>query len=77
MDDGNIRDFQLRTTMNSLGNLAKKSGLFRCQRSYYVNPGHIIALRKDANDMISAELDTPGTSIPVSRTYYHELSEKL
>lgn len=77
VEDGNVRDFQLRTTMNSLAALAKKNGLFRCQRSYYVNPAHIIALRKDANDMISAELDTPGSAIPVSRNYYHELSEKL
>ena len=52
-------------------------GLFRCQRSYYVNLSHIVALRKDPNDIISAELDVPNITIPVSRKVYHALSARL
>lgn len=76
--DGDVvKDYTLRSSMSAISPLAARFGLFRCQRSYFVNPAHIIALRKDANDMYSAELDVPGHVISVSRNKYPELSRLL
>ena len=76
--DGDVvKDYTLRSSMSAISPLAARFGLFRCQRSYFVNPTHIIALRKDLNDIYTAELDMPGHVIPVSRNKYSELSRLL
>lgn len=77
LDNGKLKVYSLRSTMRAIEPLMEQSGLFRCHRSYYVNTAHIVAVRKDPNDMISAELDVPSLTIPVSRKVYHALSERL
>ena len=77
LDNGKVKSYSLRTTMRAIAPLMEQFGLFRCQRSYYVNLSHIVALRKDPNEVISAELDVQNISIPVSRKVYHALSERL
>jgi hypothetical protein len=72
-----VRDYTLRTSMTAITPLADRFGLFRCQRSYFVNPTHIVALRKDVNDIYTAELDVSGLIVPVSRNKYPELSRLL
>lgn len=73
-DEGRIKEYQLRASMSSVENMVTREGLFRCHRSYYVNPSHIKALRKDKYNQISAEMDTAGVTVPVSRTAYGRLS---
>ena len=77
MDNGKEKEYTLRTTMAAISPLLEQSGFFRCHRSYFVNVSHIVALRKDPGDVISAELDVPQRVIPVSRRLYHALSEKM
>lgn len=77
LDGGKVKRFSLRSTMQALGPLVEQYGLFRCHRSYYVNLSHIVAVRRDAGDMISAELNVPGEIIPVSRRVYHTLLERI
>lgn len=77
LDNDRVKDYQLRTSMTAIAPLMEKHGMFRCQRSYYINPRHIVALRKDANELISAEIKATGLSIPVSRKVYQELSARL
>ena len=77
LDNGKLKVYSLRSTMRAIEPLMEQSGLFRCHRSFYVNTAHIVALRKDPNDMITAELDVPSLTIPVSRKVYHALSERL
>lgn len=77
VDGDKVKSYTLRTTMASLAPLAESFSLYRCQRSYYVNPSRIVALRKDPSDMYSAELDIPGIVIPVSRNRYSQLSRML
>lgn len=77
LDNGRVKDYQLRATMAGIESLVQKYGLFRCQRSYFVNPAHITALRKDVNNMITAELDADGYVIPVSRALYKDLTHLL
>lgn len=77
LDSGKVKDFALRSTMQAIAPLVEQVGIFRCHRSYYVNLSHIVAVRKDAGDMISAELNVPDQIIPVSRRVYHTLLEKI
>lgn len=77
LDGGKVKRFALRSTMQALAPLVAQYGLFRCHRSYYVNLAHIVAVRRDAGDMISAELNVPGETIPVSRRVYHTLLERI
>lgn len=77
LDGSIVKEYQLHTTMNALRESVEKYGLFRCQRSYYVNIAHVSSLRKDPNDVISVELDCGGINVPVSRNLYMELAAKL
>lgn len=76
-DGENVKSYTLRTSMASIAPLVERFGLYRCQRSYFVNTQHIVALRRDANDIYSAELCVPGIIIPVSRQKYSKLSSIL
>ena len=77
LDNGKVKNYSLRSTMRAIAPMMEQFGFFRCQRSYFVNLSHIVALRKDPNDVISAELDVQNITIPVSRKVYHALSERL
>ena len=77
LDNGKVKDYLLRATMNSIAPLVEPHNLFRCQRSWFVNLSHVVALRKDPDDMITVELDAEGISIPVSRAVYRDLSARL
>lgn len=83
-----LRDYQLRNSMKAIEPLLAKHGITRCQRSYFINPKHVTALRKDKEGVILAELDTAALQernltssamriIPVSPRYYDELSKML
>lgn len=74
LDSGVLKDYQLRATMTSIETVATKAGLFRAHRSFYVNPSHIKALRKDSNGVFIADMDAEGVMIPVSKRVYPELS---
>ena len=77
LDNGKVKEYVLRSTMSAIEPLMNRFGLFRCHRSYYINTTHILALRKDPYDMISAELDVQNLKIPVSKRLYHALSDRL
>lgn len=73
-----LKSYQLRNTMKALEPLLTKNGIIRCQRSYFINPHHVTALRKDKDGIIVAELDQPDVpTIPVSPKYYDDLSKML
>lgn len=46
LDNAQVKDYQLRSSMTAIEPVMTKAGLFRCQRSYYINPSHIKADRK-------------------------------
>jgi len=76
-DDNMAKDYLLRTSMSSITPIANKYSLFRCHRSYFINPSHIKAVRRDKPDTVIAELDAEGLTVPVSRVYYKELTQLL
>jgi len=73
-----VKDYQLRNTMKALEPILHKHGIIRCQRSFFINPRHVTALRKDKEGLIVAELDIRDLRpIPVSPNYYDNLSKLL
>lgn len=78
MEGERVKDYQLRNTMKTLEEQLLKHGIIRCQRSFFVNPRHVRALRKDKEGLIVAELDIrEARPIPVSPNYYDNLSRLL
>lgn len=73
-----LKEYQLRNTMKALEPQFRKHGIIRCQRSFFINPRHVTALRKDKDGLIIAELDVRNArTIPVSPNYYDNLSRLL
>lgn len=78
LDGERVKDYHLRNTMKALEPILTRHGIIRCQRSFFVNPKHVKALRRDKEGLIIAELDIPDTRpIPVSPNYYENLSRML
>ena len=78
LDGDRIKDYSLRNSMKAIEELMGRHGMVRCQRSFYINPAHVKALRREKEGIIVAELDVPNTrTIPVSPKYYDELSKLL
>lgn len=78
LDGDQVKNYQLRATMKKIEESLTTNGLIRCHRSYFVNPRHIHALRKDKDNYIYAEIDNIARSeIPISKKYYEAISERL
>ena len=78
LENERIRKYQLRNSMKSFEADAKKHGLVRCHRSYYVNPRHIKVLSRDKEGVIYTEFTIDGVErIPVSKQYYDQLADLL
>lgn len=78
LDNGKIKDFELRSSMRSLEDILKRHGLVRCHRSFFLNAAHVDLLKKDANGYALAQLDQEGAKeIPVSKRYYQTVTALL
>jgi len=78
LDGQQLNEYMLRRSMKSVEPLCAEYGLLRCHRSYYVNPMHIKALRKEREGVIVAELDVETVgNIPVTKRYYDDLSSHI
>ncbi len=78
LENDRIKKYQLRNSMKSFDAEAKKHGLVRCHRSYYVNPRHIKVLSRDKEGIIYSEFTIDGVKrIPVSKQYYDQLANLL
>lgn len=76
--DGNVaKNYLLRSSMNSVEEMVSKAGLIRCHRSYFVNPAHVTAVRREANGAITAEIKNTSGTVPVSKKKYEELSDRI
>lgn len=72
------KTYDMRCSMKSVEDVCEGNGIMRCHRSYFINPKHIKALRKDKENAIVAELDTgDDTLIPISKRYYDPLVQVL
>ena len=72
------KSYELRSSMKRIEEVCAANGILRCHRSFFVNPKHVKAVRKEKENNIVAELDTPDLApIPVSKRYYEELVKAL
>ena len=72
------KTYEMRSSMKRIEETCLANGILRCHRSFFINPAHVKALRKDKENAIVAELNIPGeTPIPVSKTYYEDLVKVL
>ena len=78
LDNGKVKDFELRSSMRALEEVLQRHGLVRCHRSFFLNPAHVEMLRKDAVGYALAQLDREEVKqIPVSKRYYEALTALL
>ena len=78
LDNGNVKDYTLRSSMLALEDVLTKHGLVRCHRSFFVNPIHVDMVRKDEIGFALAVLNREGLKpVPVSRRYYDSLTTIL
>ena len=78
LDNGQVKDFTLRSSMLALEDVLAKHGLVRCHRSFFVNPIHVDLVRKDEIGYALAVLNREGVKpVPVSRRYYENLTAIL
>lgn len=78
LENDRVRVYQLRNSMKSFEADARRHGLVRCHRSYYVNPRHIKVLSRDKDGIIYTEFTREGVGrIPVSKQYYDSLADML
>lgn len=76
-ENDRVRDYSLRSSMKALDEICQENGLVRCHRSFYINPAQVKVLRKDKDGIMYAEMNADVRHIPVSKTYYGQLSEML
>lgn len=78
LDNGKVKDYELRSSMRALEEILQRHGLVRCHRSFFVNAAHVDLLKKDANGYALAQLDQHGVkNIPVSKKYYDAIVSLL
>lgn len=78
VDGDTVRNYLMRTSMRAIEGLCQKGGLLRCHRSFYLNPQHVKALRRDRAGVILAELDLAGQrEIPVTKRYYDQIAAAI
>jgi len=74
LDNGKVKDFELRSSMRALEEVLQRHGLVRCHRSFFVNAAHVDLLKKDVNGYALAQLDQEKVkNIPVSKKYYDSI----
>ncbi len=65
--------YMLRNTLRTLEEELKEEAIIRCHRSWLVNIEKVKLIRREKEGLL-LELDsTPPSSVPVSRTYMHEV----
>jgi hypothetical protein len=68
-----VTKFMLRNTLRTMEDELKQESVIRCHRSYLVNIGKVKLIRRE-KEGLTLELDsTPASTVPVSRTYMHEV----
>jgi DNA-binding LytR/AlgR family response regulator len=68
-----VTKFMLRNTLRTMEDELREELVIRCHRSYLVNIERVKLIRRE-KDGLQLELDsTPPSTVPVSRTYMHEV----
>lgn len=75
--NGKVKRYLLRNTLKNLENQFIDTPVGRCHRSFLVNFGRVIVMRRDKEGLF-LELDAEGEKdIPVSKSYREKVGEKF
>jgi len=70
---GSLKRFMLRNTLRNLEEEFIEQAIVRCHRSWLINIEKVKLIRREKDGLL-LELDsTPASSVPVSRTYMHDV----
>ena len=73
VDDGAVRNFVIRNSMKGIDRTCLEHGMYRCHRSFYVNPVHIKSIIREEK-VSYAELDVPEIRmIPIAKSCVENL----
>lgn len=70
---GKLNRFMLRNTLRTLEEELKEEAIIRCHRSWLVNIGKVKLIRREKEGLLLELESTPASSVPVSRTYMHDV----
>jgi hypothetical protein len=70
---GKLSRFMLRNTLRALEEELKEEAVIRCHRSWLVNIEKVKLIRREKDGLLMELDSTPPSSVPVSRTYTHEV----
>lgn len=77
INNENLYDFMLRSTLKKLSEDLKDTPIQRCHRSFMINFEHVASLRRE-NTEICLEFDVKGIKeIPVSKSYNEKIMESF
>ena len=77
LENERVKEYLLRNSMKALEPVSEGHGLFRCHRSYFVNPHYIKVLSREKDGIIAEfKIDNVG-KIPVGKHFYDQLADLL
>ncbi|MGN1215546.1 MAG: LytTR family DNA-binding domain-containing protein [Candidatus Cryptobacteroides sp.] len=78
LENGREKVFPVRNSMKSFEEAARRHGIVRCHRSFYVNPKHVRLLSRGKDGIIYTLFNVEQMDkVPVSKMYYDELARLL
>lgn len=75
--DEDMTSYLLRSSTGEIEAALRHTSIVRCHRSYLVNLSHVKVLKHGTGKATLVLSDKAGTEIPVSKSYYQDLLEKI
>lgn len=75
--DDHMTSYLLRSSTGEVEAALRHTSIVRCHRSYLVNLSHVKVLKHGTGKAILILSDKAGTEIPVSKSYYQDLLDRI
>lgn len=77
LENERVKEYLLRNSMKSLESMSEGHGLFRCHRSFFVNPRYVKVLSREKEGIIAEFKIDNVSKIPVGKHFYDQLADLL
>lgn len=77
LENESVKEYLLRNSMKSLESMSEGHGLFRCHRSFFVNPRYVKVLSREKEEIIAEFKIDNVSKIPVGKHFYDQLADLL
>jgi len=77
LENERVKEYLLRNSMKSLESMSEGHGLFRCHRSFFVNPRYVKVLSREKEEIIAEFKIDNVSKIPVGKHFYDQLADLL